>query len=260
MKLIKLVAALGLAAVSASSFAVVGYGSASGANGELLLSVWDAAGSKSYTFDTGVTTGSFLASSSTTPFSITLDSSYTTFLSTVADPSQLLWAVFGTNGSTKQFSTVTVGLETEADDGTGHSTTAGGDMLNQIGNESSYIQAVNGLGSHPLPGNGNAVAAGAGNTAYFGTSPQDGSSFLTFTNTNAIGVGAKIGYFTDVNDLAPATGVLQAGTLTFGQAGANFALSYSVPVAAVPEPGSIALVMAGFGVMGLVARRRKPNA
>lgn len=60
------------------------------------------------------------------------------------------------------------------------------------------------------------------------------------------------------------TGPLQTGLYTLSLAGSNVGTKFAsyagtVEVTPVPEPGTGALVLAGLGVVGFVARRRRPQ-
>lgn len=81
---------------------------------------------------------------------------------------------------------------------------------------------------------------------------SDGTLFSPVADTSAVpgyqfqlgGLSAGPTYFFKVGGTL--TGLLPAG-------------GYLVQAQAVPEPGTLALVMAGLGVVGFVARRRRPQ-
>jgi hypothetical protein len=86
-------------------------------------------------------------------------------------------------------------------------------------------------------------------------STDNGGVFLDFDNTPkhfTFGSGSTAGSFDfTVNDVSVTAGqsVAVTGTILIGPS--------VVVVASVPEPGTYALLLAGLGVLGFVARRRK---
>ena len=128
----------------------------------------------------------------------------------------------------------------------------------------TYINANSALTSHNSVADGASFVASTGGTAYAGNGAAYGG--------NAGKVG---GYGDDANGLvgtnlyvwnllSGANGLAQTGTTKFSNAGFNpyFSLSSTglltyMAVAEVPEADTSAMMLAGIGLMGFIARRRK---
>lgn len=100
------------------------------------------------------------------------------------------------------------------------------------------------------------------------TTVVNGAQDVDFTTIRVTGTGGSIFNLTQVNPdpielwATPAAGfTLTAGTYTMTLTGSNSAAigSYAgnVAVTPVPEPHSLALLLAGMGALGFMVRRRK---
>ena len=276
MKL-KFIAAAAAAVVgmlaSASSFAVISTPGTSG-GGELFLVVYEQTAAnggldQSFALDLGVTTSQFYAANSTPAVWATLNAStnstWANFLAT-SDLGSLQYAVIGaqqTNSaavqatSTAVFSTVTVGSE-----GLVQGATTNSQLTTIIsGSISSYSTALNATGTHSSLANGESLNA-TGTDGYFQTANMAAfNNGLKFTNNNAVGVVSEFTslYRAGTTGAAKALQQVEPMTVSFAQSGNAYVLNYGA-VQAVPEASGSAMALAGMGLMGVFAIRRKKQA
>lgn len=266
MKLKHIAAAIAVAA-SAPAFASIAPPATTGS--ELFLVVWEqnANGGKpdtSFTFDTGITYASFMASASTSSIWATFTSSNTDFFNFLAgaDLGSLQYAVIGGKSPSPGtlLSTVHVGDESLVSQGTNSQIST---ALAQI---TTYLSDVNVTGNHASVANGQSVNA-SGDPAYFQDANRPmynfNGTFVTapWSNSNALGTAAE---FTSLARVTGSPGLagretILPGVVNFAQVGGNYVLSYTV--AAVPEASSLGMALAGLGVLGFMGvRRRNPQA
>ncbi|TXT32001.1 MAG: hypothetical protein FD131_563 [Rhodocyclaceae bacterium] len=228
-----------------------------GGNGELFFNIWDANGS--YTRGLNVQVTSFesgLASAGNVDMMWTSDSLLNTWLAS-ADVSTLKWNVVAndTQGANRLLTTYTAPEK---------AVTKQNDVIRSAG-----IAVTNFLGAvNPLMSNvaGASVAVDSGSTAYAGkTAFRDSvgglldfsnagtlanSSFasgLGFMRIDALATGTAKSVYNEYMDGTTAVNVWldSANTLHIGA------------VAAVPEPSEYAMLLAGLGMIGFMARRNK---
>lgn len=254
MKLKMIAAAVALVA-SGSSFAnIVGPADGGGTAGaELFLSVWQQAGTpgatnRSFTLDLGVTLDNMISNQNTNLFinrSITGSADWTSFLA--AGTGTLQYSVVGADATDSPILLQTFAANTIAPKARQQVF----DAMDQI---QQYTSANNSTsnGTHNVPGNGQSF-----NTSgyeYYMTAASN--TWNTATGNNSVNIGTSM-IFGQVIATSAQNGVSQiyGGKMLLAQQGSDYVLTYSVQ--AVPEPTGIALALAGFGIVGFVARRRR---
>jgi hypothetical protein len=270
MKLKYIAAAVAMMASAASQADILSTSNSAGS--ELFLVVYydtAAATDKSYTFDTGITTNTFLAANNSSQLWATLNSSDANWVSFLASAgtNQLQYAVLGGNANQTPtnsiptqavFSTVTVGNEGSVAGTTTNSVlTNGSGAVNGV--IPGFLGFVNQVGGHvPLGANGSSVSSEGSGSYFQDANTANFNAKLTFNNNNNVGTNSE---FTALYRTAgginttKASELVMPGVVSFAQSGNDYVLSYTV--AAVPEASGYAMALAGFGFMGLVAIRRK---
>lgn len=261
MKL-KLIAAAALLAATGAANAAIDNGLTG--NGELFFTAWD--GASSYSYDLNTTIDAFQSSVSAvgsgTYVNATLDALFTTYLST-ANLSSLLWNIVAVdaNGPRRIIDTFS---------SLPANTVAADQTRNAIGATASFITAVNtGITAQ---GNGNSAVFAVNTPGYannttglrFGSN-NGGSALFSINNT---GTAANNTYATGLGMVLIGAGASGVAATTFAPiVDDGFAVrayldttTGNVTISAVPEPETYAMLLAGLGLMGAIARRRRNQA
>lgn len=135
------------------------------------------------------------------------------------------------------------------------------------GNNSLVEANAQGFGTFELEAKDNQTAQGASDSSLFDVSGSASSVLLTFNEAIAgeFLVSLKLGNFSAYYDFT--SGVAAGETLTFtghlesyeGYGLSHASVYYNDVVPGVPEPETYALMLAGLGVIGFVARRRRAS-
>ena len=265
MKL-KLIAAAALLAATGAANAAIDNGV--GGNGELFFTAWD--GASSYTYDLNTTIDAFQSSVAAvgagTYVNATLDALFTTYLST-ANLSSLVWNIVAVDAQAARrvidtYSSLPINA------------VAADQTRNAITATQSFIGAVNnGIAAQ---GNGNSAVFAINTPGYannttgvrFGNN-NGGSAQFSINNTGTIAN----------NTYADGLGMVLIGAANSGISATTFSpisdegfavrayldtvtgtVAISGFTTPVPEPETYAMLLAGLGLMGAIARRRRNRA
>lgn len=254
LKLIALAAVL--AAAGSANATVINTGAAG--NGQLFFSIWDSA--NSYTRNLGFTIDSFetgLAAAGNFNQVFAADATFTSFLGT-ADLAALKWNVVAADqqGARRVLETFTAPKPLTTKPSDSIRGLAGGtgaflaDVNLKLAAADSATYAVGTLGyagaTNKFANNG----AGILNFSNAGTfANSDYASGLSFMRINAGVTGIAASIYTPYVDGANSVKLYLDS---------NNALNFAVT--AVPEPESFAMLLAGLGLMGAIARRRNKKS
>lgn len=257
MKLLAL-AALGLA-VTAPAHAWI-TDSRTG-NGELFMTVLDAEGQKSYTLDLNLTMNDFLSGIAVAgkTFNYLADANMTTFLAGVApaDFSSLSWAMGAMDGVTGNATSVSRFITTSTDIDV--NTTIKNTFLKDFNSVDVFIGDTNGS----IGANNSLIVTDPSVSAYAGSASWGSkwAGLANFTSTAAIGDTAGMyllsqstgaGTTAARNALSIYGAINQSANPVF----ASLDNSGNLMISAVPEADTWAMMLAGLGMVGFMARRR----
>ena len=260
MKLKFIAAAVALVA-SGSSFAfitgpndgVAAFGEAT----EMFLTVWQASGTgvgtvnRSFAFDTGVSVANMQLNKSTNLYINQLISGSPEWTSFLAAGTSTVFQ-YNVSGGDKIDVARNVLLQT-------YSTPTipfrnNGVLNDALDSMQFYVGAVNATGTHGLVANG--VSFNTSGDEYFMSNNSNNWHGNTASNSVAVGTAAMFGEMVQ-SDNFPGNNTLNtiySGKMLVSQQGNDFRLQY---MAAVPEASGYAMALAGFGLVGFIARRRK---
>jgi hypothetical protein len=112
-------------------------------------------------------------------------------------------------------------------------------------------------------GSSTGTALTAATSAFnFSSLASSGWSFVSVPDRSSLPGGASFASVIGAGSIPVlATGIGNASNLDviIGSAGGSFTEPEPPPVAAIPEPETYALMLAGLGLVGAVARRRRPR-
>ncbi len=148
-----------------------------------------------------------------------------------------------------------------------------GQLNNGTTNVTNFYAALNGTGTNTTTVKGGATSTGG--TSFLGTTLAQnnigdfgGGAFGTNNYLSDVGATTYFGWANSTNPV----GVFAIGAGTYANSDATFdplnaatftwdgtTLSYSVP-AAIPEPGTYAMLLAGLAAIGFIGRRRRNAA
>lgn len=242
-----LAAAVVMAAAATGANAAIDNGA--GGNGDLFFNVWDASGS--YTRDLGYSIDSFqatLSAAGNINLSWTADATFTSFLAGVSDVNALKWNIVavdksGANRLLETYTTLPSPKKTN-------------DVTRTAANNTqSFATAVNGvIGAADSVAVGSSSAAWAGKSAFKDTA----GGYLFFSNAGTVANNSYASGLGFMRIDAASTGVATSVYTPYvdGQSVKAYWDGSTLNVAAVPEPESYAMLLAGLGMIGFVARRR----
>ena len=256
-----LVAALALSTASLSAQAAMDLGSTG--NGSFVLSIWNA-DIGSATFDLGFNYNSFASLVNQGSFDIATGSyadAWTFISGSSSKPTY--WAVFAGDSQGTARTAGAYGYYTTANSTDGMSQIASAGAVSTVVNKmDTYISANNIIssGNHGSETNGASTAtltetAGAGSANAYGTGKPGSAGPIARAE---IGQSIEMLHVLSQGTKAP------TAEFVANAAGTNYTFKLSSAglltvgaVTAVPEADSYAMLLAGLGVIGLVARRRK---
>ena len=262
-----LVAALALSAATVPAQAAMTM--ATTGDSSMILTLLDFSSNTSATFDLGYSYSTFqnmvTAGSATGSLSFDLTAgnyadAWTSFFST-ASAANTKWAIYAADGT---------GTGTDSR-GIISTYKSGANLINSnqlqtsIANFNSYMNNNTPLGNHLSVDDGASSVASNLSQAYAGRAVAYGSTGRINAQGH-VSMDSLDSSMTVVQQLMGATQASAPSFNTLGNAQGNYTfnmasngvLTFSVPVAAaVPEADSYAMLLAGLGVVGLIARRRK---
>jgi hypothetical protein len=244
-KLNALVAAALLAAAGSANAAI---DPGLNGNGEIWFAVYDSVAQKSFSFDTGVYMNDFVGTGTNYNYNFASDANWTTFAAG-SNSANWLWMVGAESGN---------GLTTSRVFTTDNAATVSipkGGPGAMAANGTNFTAAQ--IAGTNYAVNGSAVKV-AGDSGYFGDPFMTGSWGTKFTPDASTVVGNSLNFFS----ITGAAGLGNVSGVKFGATAADVwtlssagVLNYGA-AAPVPEADTYALMLAGLGLVGFMARRR----
>lgn len=256
LKMKLMAAAIAMAAASGANAAL---DAGTGGNGELFFSIWDS--SQSYSFDLNKTIDAFqtdvaAAGNINQTYSMT---SFASFLSGVADTSALNFGLTATDTSGARRLLVTFTSPAPAVTRLNDSIRIAASNTTQIAGSISTAMGANDFAIVTSP----AASAYAGKVAFGNGNLGNMSNSLNFSMIGKL--AANDDYAGGLGFMridAAATGIASSIYTPYmdgGSAVRVWVAGNDLHIAAIPEPSEYALMLAGLGMLGFMARRRLGN-
>ena len=255
-------------------------------NGDIFFSVWDTTtaangGKGSYTLNLGTSLDSFastLASTGSLDLSWAADATLTSWMSSVTNKTTLRWNVVGLDGDGDRRIVTTVNAVPTGAKTDEITRAAVQEVQLYLDNVNPSLASANSAvfgrstagyaGITTNPGFANNIGGNFGGTAATGGFTNDGkfqvtsgvanNSFetgLKFMSIAALNDGTDPSVYSQFNDGTTTGNPLDNSVRVWFDA--SNTLHMAAAVAAVPEPESYAMLLAGLGMIGFVARRRQ---
>lgn len=221
-------------------------------NGEIFFAVFDTVAQKSFTFDSGVYMNDFVGTGTNYNYNFSGDANWTTFTAGT-DSANWLWMVgaegaTGVTATSKVFTTYSGATLTNLISGAAPNSMAakGKNFTNVQVASTDYaadISTVHVSGDAGFMGSAMGVNWQTTFIKNATGTVADSLNFFSLTGNNTF--NSKAASVTFGADVADAWTLSSAGVLNYGVA------------AAVPEANTYAMMLAGLGLVGFMARRRK---